>query len=160
MIEDQNAQIWTYEAVEARLIEAMELWRRSPGGGHWPFASDAPWHMMQRSVGDYDARGGDGVSSDVPLRPLPLSIEEVAERDAVSEWVVRHVPERDRRLVSAVLVIKAAGARVSWLRLRQRFGQEIGGHGLRKRYARAINCICIALNAAELRGENASRVRM
>lgn len=158
--------LWTYEMVEARLVEAMELWRRSPGGGRWPFASDAPWHLMRRfnEAGQgfefHDARGGDMKSSDVPLRPLPLSIEEVAERDAVSEWVPRYVPERDRRLVSVVLVIKASGARVSWLRLRRRFGQEIGGHGLRKRYARAINCICIALNAAEMRGENASRVRM
>jgi hypothetical protein len=39
---------WTFDAVEERLIEAMRLWWRSPGGGRWPFASDAPWHLMTR----------------------------------------------------------------------------------------------------------------
>lgn len=154
----RNADFWTFEAVEARLVEALHLWRRSPGGGGWPFATDAPWHLMRRvnEVGQgfefYDARGKDLNSSDIAIRPLPLSIDEVGERDEASEWLGRFVTERDRRLVVHVLVVKAAGRTVSWLRLRKRFGHQVGAHGLRKRYARAINCICIGLNAAGLRG--------
>ena len=146
-----EGELWSFAGVEQALIDVVHLWRRSPGGGVWPFASDGPWHLVQAQAGDYDARGGDGVSSDVPLRPLPLSLAQVAERDDRSEWISRFVAERDRRLVVMVLVIKAAGRTVSWLRLRRRFVASIGSHGLRKRYSRAITCICAGLNSAEIR---------
>lgn len=146
-----DGAFWSFKMVEQAMIDVIYLWRRSPGGGVWPFASDGPWHLVQAQAGDYDARGGDGVSSDVPLRPLPLRLDEVAVRDARSEWISRFVAERDRRLVVMVLVLKAAGQTVSWLRLRRRFGDQVGSHGLRKRYSRAITCICTGLNAAEIR---------
>ncbi|MPT48265.1 MAG: hypothetical protein E2598_07555 [Sphingobium sp.] len=152
MVVDREESPWTFDVVEERLIEAMHLWRRSPGGGRWPFASDGPWHLIQACAGDYDARGGDGVSSDVPLRPLPLSAAQVARRDEASQWVGRYVADRDRRLVVQVLIIKAAGRTVSWVRLRRDMGVAVGAGGLGKRYSRAVTRICIALNAAELRG--------
>jgi hypothetical protein len=41
---------WTFDAVQERLIEAMRLWWRSPGRRRWPFAGDAPWHLMTRKT--------------------------------------------------------------------------------------------------------------
>src|SRR4051794_25298419 len=45
---DGRIAFWTFEAVQERLVEAMRLWWRSPGGGRWPFAGDAPWQLMTR----------------------------------------------------------------------------------------------------------------
>jgi hypothetical protein len=44
----KDEDFWTFDAVKERLVEAMRLWWRSPGEGRWPFASDAPWHLMTR----------------------------------------------------------------------------------------------------------------
>lgn len=143
--------MWTFDMVEERLVEAVRLWWRTPGGGAWPFASDGPWHLIGADPGDYDARGGD-MSGQAVVRPLALSPDEVAARDEATEWVVRFVPAADRPLVWAVIDIKAAGRTVSWLRLRQERGVRVGADGLRKRYSRGINRVCIGLTGAELRG--------
>lgn len=138
--------------IEAMLVECWRLWRRSPGGGRWPFAGDGPWHLVRRELGagDYDARGGDG---DAPApREAGLSIAEVAMRDRVSAWLAL-VPEGDRRLVTAVVGQLARGAaRPDWMALRGRFvnrnGAALGADGLRKRYGRAL----VALLGAVRRG--------
>lgn len=146
--------IWTFAMVRDALVDTMLLWRRSPGDGVWPFASDAPWHLMVRETGkgDYDARGGDGVSSDVAIRPLPLTREEVAARDERSAWLL-HIPaEDDRRLVIMALTYLAAGRqRVPWRRIKRRLRVPFGEYGLRRRYERALSVICQALNGAEIR---------
>jgi len=145
---------WTFEAVRDALVDAAALWARSPGGGRWPFASDGPWHLMtrERSAGDYDARGGDGVSSDVPLKPLPLSCEEVARRDAVSEWLRAIEKPEDRRLVIMACDYLARGySRVPWGKIKRRMGVAFGKDGLRRRHDRAISEVSKALNAGVLR---------
>lgn len=146
--------IWSFNMVRDELVEAMRLWRRSPGDGASPFATDGPWHLMLRdvNVGDYDARGGDGTSSDVALRPLPLTRDEVARRDAVSEWLRFIEKAEDRKLVVlAVGWLERGRTTVPWRKIRRVLGIPFGEHGLRKRYERAINAICIGLNGAELR---------
>ena len=149
----RDAGHWTFDDVQASLVEALQLWRRSPGGGGWPFAGDGPWHLIQRSSGhgDYDARGGDGKSSDVPLRALPLTRDEVARRDRVSEWL-QWVDEPDRRLVLLALGHLVSGRqRVSWIALKKPLNVKWGADALRKRYGRAVRGICERLNAAGLR---------
>lgn len=147
-------RMWlTPDEVEAGLVEGWHLWRRSPGGGRWPFASDGPWHLMSREggKGDWDARGVDGVDGGeaAPPRLLPLSIDEVARRDLLSSWL-RHAPERDRRLVVAVIEQLGRGAqRPDFMVLRARFlagtGRTLGADGLRKRYGRALAAIARAV---------------
>lgn len=145
---------WTFEMVKAELVETLVLWRRSPGGGRWPFAGDGPWHLIQRETmaGDYDARGGDLTSSDVPLRPLPLTCDEVERRDGRSEWLAHVEKPDDRRLVVIALAYLAGGRKtVPWRKIKHKFGIPFGEDGLRRRFERALRAICEGLNAAENR---------
>ena len=157
--------------VERELVEVLHLWRRSPGGGYWPFASDGPWHLVVREThaGDWDARGVDGDAP--PPRARGLTKAEVDRRDAVSGWLC-YAPERDRALVVDVLWQLANGAkRPNYMALRSlhrnRNGRALGADGLRKRYDRALSAIAqrlnrlggsghSALDAAEILNRNAS----
>lgn len=145
---------WTFDLVREHLVACVHLWRRSPGDGGSPFAGDGPWELMQRdsTAGDYDARGGLDQAADAAVRPAPLDVDEVAQRDAISEWL-RHVPDaRDRRLVVTVCELYARGYKqVPWRRVMRKFGVERGQHGLRKRFERAVRAIAVGLNAAENR---------
>lgn len=138
------AEFWTFETVQERLVAAMRLWKRSPGGGSWPFASDGPWHLVTIEL------YGPDVDKDAPLRPLPLTRAEVEERDQISEWL-RHAPDRDRRLVILAVSQLASGrARIDWMGLRGPMGVKIGADGLRWRYNQAITAICCALNGVPM----------
>ena len=67
MMDIESVEWWTFDLVREALVEVLDMWRRSPGDGRSPFATDGPWHLMTRETdaGDYDARGGFGSSSDV-----------------------------------------------------------------------------------------------
>lgn len=133
--------MWTYDLVQERLVDAMRLWWRSPGGGRWPFAGDAPWWMIRAEWADYP-------DPDAPPRPLPLSRAQIAERDEASEWL-RMVPDRDRKLVVLALVQLASGhKRVRWSRVREQISVDISRRGLGQRYSRALAGIARALNGA------------
>lgn len=154
---------WTFDLVREALVEAAVLWRRSPGGGRWPFASDGPWHMMSREAdkGDYDARGGFDSSSDVAVRPLPLSRDEVERRDMVTEWVMMVPDADDRRLLAACLSFHARGyEQLPWAKIMMAMGVRRGKDGLAKRYRAALRAIAEGLNRSELRGSNVSRGSM
>lgn len=133
---------WTFDLVQERLIEAMGLWRRSPGGGKWPFAGDAPWHLVRKELFiDHDAG-----REQAKARPIPLSREQIRERDEASEWIARFVPERDRLLVVLAITQLAHGrAQVRWSEIRKRLSAEISPRGLDKRYRRAIAAIAVGL---------------
>lgn len=133
----------TFAEVEERLVEAVLLWRRSPDRERGWLWVKAYWpdHRREHGAGDYDARGYLGTSSDVPLRPRPLNMAEVAERDRVSEWIGRYVPARDRELVALALGWKASGREVPWSRLLRQMGLTLGRHGLMRRYERAITAV-------------------
>ncbi len=153
-VEEVESVWWTFESVRDALVEAADLWRRSPGGVGAAWATDGPWRQMLReeSKGDYDARGGDGTSSDVPLRPRPLTAAEVTKRDRISEWLLLVERAEDRRLVILAVAQLARGrARVSWRKLKQQTGVPFGEDGLRRRFERAIGAIAVALNTAENR---------
>lgn len=151
---------WTFELVREALIETTLLWRRSPGSGRWPFASDGPWHLMSRDsqAGDYDARGGFDTSSDVAVRPLPLSRDDVDQRDAVSEWMMLVPAAADRRLLAVCLDFHARGyTQLPWSKIMPFMGVSRGKDGLAKRYRAALRAIAEGLNAAEIRKRNVSR---
>lgn len=150
---------WTFDMVQEQMVEAVRIWWRTPGRvgpGRGPYAGDGPWELMVREawLGDYDARGGDGVSSDVPLRSAAMTRADVAARDQASDWLI-YVPERDRKLVVMALGQLAGGkSRVSWMALRRPMGVKIGAHGLRRRYTRAIGGIADALNRRKCEGRH------
>lgn len=135
----EGSQFWTFELVQERLIEAMLLWRRSPGGGAWPFASDGPWHLIRKEWSDWDAR------DPKPLRSLPLTRDEVRQRDETSQWMAL-VGERDRPLVVLAITWKARGySQIPWKRMLRPLGLKFGADGLRMRYGRAIRAIAVEL---------------
>lgn len=148
---ENQATWWTFEAVRDAITEAVQLWWRSPGGGRSPFATDGPWQWMVRETGagDYDARGGFDSSSDVPLRPLPLTRDEVATRDRVSEWLAHVAEPADRKLVVLAASYLARGRQtVPWRKIKHRLRVRFGEDGLRRRFERSICAIATALNGA------------
>lgn len=133
----------TFEAVEARLVEAVRLCWRMPGG-HWPFASDGPWHLIQKDWWDWDAR------DERPIPRDPLSRAETAERDEAVGWLRLIPADADRRLVVLAVTQLAKGgdrARVSWLKLLKPMGKTHGADGLRMRYGRVLGALTGRINA-------------
>lgn len=144
----KGGSFWTFDLVEEALVEAMTLWRRSPDRERGWHAIRAYWPEINRHTwfGDY-------ADHDATPRPLPLTRDQVDERDRVSEWLA-HVDQRDRKLVVLALACLAGGEkRVPWRRLLKPMCLQLGADGLRKRYSKAITSICHALNAAENRPE-------
>lgn len=157
---------WTFDAVEERLVEALLLWKRSPGGGRWPFAGDAPWQLMTRRT---RIEAGDFRGREMQLRMQaedaeetkrregcdrfgPLSRDEVARRDEASEWLA-HVSADSRKVVSAAIEQLAGGREnVDWTLVKRRIGAEIGNKGVYRRYTRAIGGIAKRLNAPAANG--------
>lgn len=132
-------RIWSFAEVVEDLVEVMQMWRRAPGGGKWPFASDGPWHLIRKEWEDWDAR------EPAPLRRLPLSIADVKRMDRVSEWLLL-APEADRQLIVIVIGQLAQGvARVSWKKVRTLLDAENSPRGLGMRYSRAVTRIARAL---------------
>lgn len=139
---EKVAALITWDDVERDLVEAFALWRRSPGGGRWPFASDGPWYLMTRRLEDGD------VPDDPDARPLPLTAQEVKRRDQASAWIETIPSDIDRRIVClAVRALAGSHDAVPWTKLRRQMGTQITTDGLRKRYSRALAGICAALNA-------------
>lgn len=139
---------WTFAMVENALIEAHDLWRRSPRVGHRPLKSCWPeFRVHQVGFGEGAAFGVADVDGIVPEpRPLPLSRAEVAKRDRVSEWVALVPGEMNRRIVWRATAQLASGrSQVDWRRVRNQL-RLINGRGSEGRYTRAIGAICAALN--------------
>jgi hypothetical protein len=161
-VTDQG-EFWTFDAVQERLVEAMRLWWRSPGGGQWPFAGDAPWHLMTRKTrieaGEF--KGGRELQLRMQAedaeeaqrwagrdRTGPLSRDDVAIRDEATEWLT-WVADDSRKVVVAVLVQRAAGRdSIDWAKVKRAIGAEIGNKGVYRRYTRAISAIAKRLNGA------------
>lgn len=135
----------SFDDVQDRLVEALlTCWRYPDRERGWLTLRSA-WPEISRDVwaGDYDARGGDGTSADVALRPASQTRAEIAEMEEAFGWLDA-VPASDRKLIALVIRELARGRReVSWLGLLGRMGLDRGAEGLRKRYARAINAICV-----------------
>lgn len=143
----------TFADVEDRLVEAMlTCWRYPDRERGWQRIRSA-WPEISRDVfaGDYDARGGDGSSSDVAIRPASQTRAEVAEMEEAFGWLDAIAPD-DRKLVGLAIIQLARGKReVPWADLLRRMGLDRGADGLRMRYGRALHAICVAQS-----GENPS----
>ena len=131
--------------VQAALVEAIDLWRRTPAAIKLGMKTSGIWSQMLQRIdpGDHDGRGGDMIAP--TPRPLPLSRDEVWRRDAITEWYLDIPKAEDRRLVAmAVAYLYRGYQRVPWLKIKHQMGIKFGAEGLRKRYGKAIFTICQA----------------
>ena len=148
---------WTFELVQERLVEALLLMRRMPDREHaWlKTKTMSLWQQVSPTAGMNAVERADYLRIDRDERPrMPgLTRHEVAEMEEALGWM-RFVGERDRKLVGLAIGRLARGDRhVPWRELLQPMGMARGSDGLRMRYGRAINAICVALNpAGKLRG--------
>lgn len=142
---------WTFAEVERRLVEAMQFQWRMPGDGPSPFAADGPWHLIVPGWEEKLANLALGGTNDAKVPRIPLSKEQIGRMREAESWLV-HAPEGDGKLIAMAIRNLAAGRKsVPWTKLLKPMGVKHGAHGLRKRYERAINAICVALNGAEMR---------
>lgn len=161
----------SYRQVEQKLIEAGELWIRTPSSGFGPgraspFASDGPWHLLTRQARAGDlweawrveiedmavqaARDKGAFAASEGMLARGLDRLEVKHRDQVSDWLSL-VPEEDRLLVAAAVWWRArTGRRVDWSRMLRLMGLSRGKEGLRKRYCRALAQLGLELERRQL----------
>lgn len=168
MLSEAGSVYWSFADVEEALVDAAELWLRTPGSGIGPargspFAADAPWHLLTREVrADIDAIGLKRAEVDEllaraaegtpPPRSSGLDRVEVARRDQVSAWLLLVDDEADRRLVAMGAMAQArTGRRIDWRWVQRQMGGIRGREGLRKRYNRAITAIAQALTRQRVR---------
>jgi len=144
----KSGRFYSFEMVEDRMVEALQLWRRAPDRERAWLHVKALWPDIKRHA-EFVAVGGEHDRRQVvvePKRPA-LTRDQVAEMVEASEWLA-YVDERDRRLVVTVLALKARGiTRILWSRIWERGGRgKPGPDGLRKRYSRAIADIAMTLS--------------
>lgn len=137
-----------FEDVEDRLVEALRTcWRHADRERGWQQLRSA-WPEISRDVlaGDYDARGGDGTSSDVVIRPAAMTRQDVAEMEEAFGWL-DGIDTADRKLVGLAINQLARGKReVAWVKLLPMMDLKRGADGLRMRYGRTITAICNRVN--------------
>jgi hypothetical protein len=145
--------VWTWQAVQDRMAEALRHWWRSPDGdARFSLAGriSSVWQQTWTDRAELALIEQLGMEADAP-RALPLSRADVARMVEASEWLA-HVREEDRRLVCIVLVYLAKGEKkVPWLKIKRRIGVAYGADGLRKRYSRAITDVANVLNGGKPR---------
>lgn len=147
-----DGRIDTFDAVEARLVEAWGFlrrmpdpeaaWLRSPGAStiyaRGQLSRQELWAAYQIDSADYDRD---------QLPKLPgLRSAEVDRMEETLGWL-EWVEPRDRRLVGVVLAQLDRGeTRPSWQAARTKLGGGIEPDTLRKRYGRALNAIAVRLS--------------
>lgn len=141
-----SSQLYDYHAVVAELVEVAALWHRSPRAGHARLRSAWPRDTIDLYA---DAWGRSMMEPNGAMpAPAPLTRAEVDLRDRVSEWLLLVPDETNRRVLALVVAAKAAGAaRVPWAKIMRAMGVARGREGIKKRYERAVDAICMALNA-------------
>jgi hypothetical protein len=112
----------TADDVEARLIEAVRVWRRLEGGKARAWAGDAPWHLSLRREGaDYWVQRLGlielGLSVAQAVRDPRPDAAMIGRATEAGEWLAL-IAEADRALVLAGVTPLAVGhGRVPWTRL-------------------------------------------
>src|SRR3546814_10811697 len=129
----RDSEAWTFGEVEARLVEAMGFWWRTPD-------REAAWLHIRAFWPEFCRHNhfGDYADDEAVPRPMPLTRAQVARRDQATEWLLL-APERDRRLVILSARTLARGERqVPRRALLPQMGLRMGAEGRRKRYGGAI----------------------
>jgi hypothetical protein len=116
---------------------------RSPGGGKWPFAKDAPWHLMTRTTRD-DAR--ETAQWQGRERPRPLTRDEVDRRDETTEWLTFVQADARKVVVAGIAQLASGRTNIDWRRVKWQVGAEVESKGVYRRFTRAITAIVKRLN--------------
>jgi hypothetical protein len=149
--------IWTFDAVEERLVEAMQVLRRMPDRerGFLSSGGRAIWPQIVHTLEEILSAAPD----DGSIRPGPVMRREQADMEEALEWLgyVKEGPART--IVGLALGQLASGSsRVSWnvvWAIMERRGMtaepglKLTPDSLRMRYGRALNAICEKLNRAK-----------
>lgn len=141
---------WTFEAVEDRLVAAMDVLLRGQDREQaWlRTATMSLWRQIKSD-------DSEAAVDDRPIVTCKHTRAQVAAADEALGWIVAAVPSGDtRRVVGVVLVqlVRNDGQRVEWPKVWRRMGGRDGGwttDGLRMRYGRAITSICVMLGKAK-----------
>jgi hypothetical protein len=143
-----DAPIWSFDAVQERLVEAITyLWRVPGRVGPGELRASSFWQRVQLERSDWGAN----VSADEAPRVRGLTRREMAEMEEALGWI-DHVPAGDtRQIVAAALIQLARGeSRVRWTEvfkaMEKRGVHGFTNDGMRKRYGRALTMICQRLN--------------
>jgi hypothetical protein len=136
----EDGTFMTYDAVEARLVDAVRWWRRPEG--RWPFAGDGPWHLIRKEWWDWDARDPKRLRDGAPS---PAEIDRMEEATGWLGWLE---DDGKRRALVAGLVDLAKGRRhPGWSAMRERLGEPgLSGAAVQYRYSQAIRFIANVLN--------------
>lgn len=143
---DREDGSFTFPMVEERLTEAMGvLLRSSDRERSWlHVTSMSLWQQVKSDMTE-------AAPDDRPVVTCALTRAEVERAEEAMGWVVRSVAEGDtRRIVGLVLArfVTRGKERTIWPWVWSAMGGRAGGwtaEGLRKRYERAINTICVDL---------------
>lgn len=148
-----NADFWTWDEVQASLVEAMLLWRRMPDADARFGLSGRISSVWRQFIRDGELRALVDAVTEEP-RALPPSRADIARMYEATDWIV-HVGERDRPMFMMVINHLAFGnGRAPWQDIWNRVGRgRPGPDGLRKRYSAAITAIANRLNAASEQGQ-------
>lgn len=138
---------------------AHDLWRRSPGDGRWPFASDGPWYLAQAEVGDVKGDQSETLLTTEAGRELlvrkvdsiaprsALDAGEVALRDRITGWLGLVPEPLLRRAVWRATGQLAAGeARVGWKALAAALHWTKTPDALARAYRRELALLLCKLN--------------
>lgn len=143
-----EGELWSFDLVQARLVEALIVARRRPDRERGWLTVQASWPSIvrDRALGDYDIRGYLGTTEDIPPPRMPLSSAEISRMEEAEGWLARFLEEEDRILVLLALGWLAAGRRIGWRRICSIIGAQVGEAALAKRYALAIARIACGLS--------------
>jgi hypothetical protein len=139
-----GAGFLSYDDVEARLIEAVQLhWRTETCA--WPFASDGPWHLiLERDLREYT---GGQPSSPARMPRIPLGKAEMGRMREAFEWLLLVPDDLDRRIIVLSVTERAKGPkRVPWQVVARRAGGRHEPDALRMRYIRALGALTQRVN--------------
>jgi hypothetical protein len=147
-----GGSFYTWDEVQARLVEAVETWWRMPDPDARFGLSGRISSIWRQFIRDRELRALVDAETEEPRRPRP-SRADIGRMQEASDWIA-HVGERDRPLLIMSITCLAAGdKRVPWEKLWKHFGRgRPGPDGLRKRYDGAITAIANCLNSASEQG--------
>jgi hypothetical protein len=144
---DRERGSMTFPLVEERLIEAMGVLLRS-GDRERRWLHVTSMSLWQQVTIDLTEVAVD----DRPIVTCALTCAEVEQAEEAMGWVARSVPSGDtRRILGMVLtrLVTRGNERAIWPWVWRKMGGSRAGwttEGLRKRYDRAVNAICVDLN--------------
>ena len=150
--------------IEEAFVAVHALWRRSPGGGRWPYAGDGPWHLAQGEVGDIKGEYSETLirteaGKELQVRKIdareprtPLSAAEVDERDRVTGWLQSVQDDALRRCIWEASAALARGeGRVPWRAIALWLRWERTPNALKARYRLALGELVCRLNGWPMR---------